>query len=359
MKTEAINLKIVEHLYKDPHQCIDSFDLLYTTDAMLTILRAKYGNTFIYTEKDKRITSKNVIKRIASLVIPPKWNSVKIANVANAHLQAVGRDAKGRKQYKYHPKWSKLHNQTKFYKMAAFGEKLPQIRHQVEKDLKQRQWTQTKTLALIVKLLEETHIRIGNEQYAKKNKTYGLTTLRSRHLSIKNNKMRFEFVGKRGKKHSVTLKNKKLMRLVNQCEELPGWELFKYFDENGNKHTIDSGMVNDYIHKLSGRLFTAKDYRTWSASIITFEYLKSMGVEANTNQNKKNILSAIDQARNALGNTRAVLRKYYLHPHIINCYENGNIATAFNISDSINDDAFFTASEKAMLQLIKTFKPKF
>ncbi|MDO1500072.1 DNA topoisomerase IB [Winogradskyella maritima] len=358
MNTEAINLDVVKQLYKEPQDMVDSFDLIYTSDDLLTVTRERKGKSFVYRHSGRKISSKKILDRINQLVIPPNWTDVRIAYDERAHLQAVGRDAKNRKQYRYHPRWNALRNKTKFFKMSAFGAKLPKIRAQVDKDLALKEWTQRKTLALVVRLMEETHIRIGNEQYAKRNKTYGLTTMRTKHVNLFKNKLKFEFVGKRGKAHSITLKNKKLIRLVNQCEEIPGWELFKFYDEKGTKQTIESSMVNQYIHDLTGQLFTAKDYRTWGASIIAFETLKFLGIPKDEKTIDKNLLAAVDEARQALGNTRTVLRKYYLHPHIVNSYKDGSIASAFNIADSIENDPYFSASEKAMLQLIKAYHPK-
>ena len=221
-------------------------------------------------------------------------------------------------------------NKTKFFKMVDFGKNLPKIRKQVDIDLKQKEWTLNKVLALIVKLLEETHIRIGNQQYAKRNKTYGLTTLRSRHITKDENKIRFEFVGKKGKEHKVTIKNKKLVKLVNQCQEIPGWNLFQYYDVDGVKRKVDSSLVNDYLHDICGELFTAKDFRTWSASFICFNKLLDIGIEEDETKNKKNVISAIDEAAKGLGNTRNVSRKYYIHPEILDTYKSGSIKKYFD-----------------------------
>ncbi|NNE31977.1 MAG: DNA topoisomerase IB [Winogradskyella sp.] len=355
MKKKTIDIDIANQLYADPENYIDSFNLVYASDDILIIERHKKDKEFIYLKKGKSVKSKKVIKRINDLVVPPAWQKVRIADLSNAHIQAIGRDLKGRKQYKYHVHWSKIRNRTKFYKMYAFGLQLPKLRAQVEIDLKHKKWTRTKVLALILKLLEETHVRIGNSYYAKTNETYGLSTLRSKHVDIYKDKLKFEFVGKRGKQHSITIRNKKLIRLVSQCEEIPGWELFKFFDAEGNKHSVDSTMINDYIHELSGDLFTAKDFRTWGASKICFETLENIGLSENEKHAKKNILKAIDTASEALGNTRNVLRKYYVHPLIMDSYLDGSIETYFNNSDTIDG---LTTTESSMLNLISTYKPK-
>ena len=217
--TDTITVKDV---LTKPEECIEYFNLVYVNDYNLSIKRLKKGELFSYQKENNLISDKNVLKRINDLVLPPMWKNVRISDLENGHLQAIGRDAKGRKQYKYHLNWNVIRNKTKFFKMVDFGKNLPKIRKQVDIDLKQKEWTLNKVLALVVKLLEETHIRIGNQQYAKRNKTYGLTTLRSRHLTKDEHKIRFEFVGKRGKEHKVTIKNKKLIKLINQCEEIPG-----------------------------------------------------------------------------------------------------------------------------------------
>jgi len=358
MKKLKFNKNFANQLFSNPENFIDTFGLRYANDSDLSIHRLPKGKAFYYTYKGKPIRSETVISRINALVIPPAWLGVKIAYTENSHIQAVGRDAKNRKQYKYHVKWTALRNQTKFYKMFLFGKHLPNIREKVDIDLNQPQWNRTKVLALIIRLLEETHIRIGNSYYAKNNKTYGLSTLRSKHLHLFGNKMKFEFVGKKGKEHSVTIRNKKLIKLVNKCEEIPGWELFKYYDEFGEKHTIDSSMVNEYLQSISGELFSAKDFRTWSASLIAFKNLMSAGIEKDSNKNQKNIIAAIDEASQALGNTRNVSRKYYVHPKILQDYSDGSIKTSFNKAISITTcDKNFSETEMALMSLIENYQP--
>ena len=354
-----INKTISKNLLNAPEESINNFNLVYVQDHHLSIKRIRKGKTFYYLENNQKILDKLILKRINDLVIPPMWNNTRISKLENGHLQAVGRDAKGRKQYRYHNTWQIIRNNAKFFKMISFGNSLPKIRAKIEKDLQQKSWTKTKVLALIVKLLEETHIRIGNQQYAKRNKTYGLTTLRNRHLTKEENKIRLEFKGKRGKEHKITIKNKKLVKLVNKCQEIPGWELFQYYDINGNKQAIDSSDVNEYLHKISGNSFTAKDFRTWSASLICFNELLDIGITKNENEKKKNILSAIDVAAKELGNTRNVSRQYYIHPEIFNTYNNSTIQKYFNLAEKQKNNTFLTASEKAMLRLIENYSPDF
>ncbi|UJH91454.1 DNA topoisomerase IB [Antarcticibacterium sp. 1MA-6-2] len=345
-------------ILENPIEAIELTNLVYVSENNLSIHRKKVGRGFTYIKKGEKVTDPATLDRIKKLVIPPAWTNVRISRFKNGHLQAVGRDEKKRKQYLYHPLWSNLRNQTKFFKMAKFGEKLPAIRQQVEKDLDLPKMTRKKVMALVIRLMEETHIRIGNAYYAKQNKTYGLSTLRARHVKTSKNKMKFEFVGKKGKEHSITIRNKKLVKLVNQCEEIPGWELFKFYDEDGNKHSLDSGMINEYIQEISCDQFSAKDFRTWSASKIFFETLYEIGYTEDEKENKKNILKAYDAAATGLGNTRTVCRSYYVHPRIVESYENGEILKYFSeIQPSEKKDyTSLSASEDKMLELIGDYK---
>ena len=244
-----------ELLSSEPHDVAAHMHLKYVNREALSILRIKEKDKFLYLLKNKPLNKKSEISRIEKLVIPPAWQEVKIASLANAHLQAVGYDLKHRLQYRYHDLWMRVRNRTKFLRMHHFGKSLPLIRKKVDEDLQLKGWPKNKVLALIVRLMEETHIRIGNQQYAKRNKTYGLSTLRTRHLKTSKNKLKFEFTGKKGKKHSITLNNRRLRKLVLQCEEIPGWNLFQFFDEDGIKTSVDSGMVNEYLQEISGRFF--------------------------------------------------------------------------------------------------------
>ncbi|SHJ11200.1 DNA topoisomerase-1 [Aquimarina spongiae] len=361
MNMERTNPKFLKQIITTPETVIDQLDLVYVDENQLKIIRQKKENNFCYLLDNKLISNEKDIKRIQKLVIPPAWQKVKITTLENGHLQAVGRDLKNRKQYRYHSLWKTIRNQTKFYKMTDFGKQLPKIRKRVDLDLEQRGWPKSKVLALIIRLMEETHIRVGNEQYAKRNKTFGLSTMRTRHVSLENNKMKFDFIGKRGKKHSVTLRNKKLIRLVNQCEEIPGWELFQYYDINGDKHSVDSGMINHYIHQICGDLFTAKDFRTWAATSIFFETLKDLKIGNSDQKRQKNVLQAFDAAAKGLGNTRNVCRKYYVHPAIERAYLDGSIQKTFdNIDNYISSSvSYFSPSEQGILELIGSYTPAF
>ena len=354
------NPKFLKRLMQEPEKVIDQLDLIYVNDDKLLIKRQKEKEGFQYFLNDQKLSKPEDLERIKSLVIPPAWTNVRIAALNNGHLQAVGRDLKNRKQYRYHPLWSKIRNQTKFFKMTSFGKKIPLIRERIDLDLKKHGWPKDKVLALIIRLMEETHIRIGNEQYAKRNKTYGLSTLRTRHVTLMKDKMKFEFVGKKGKKHSISLQNKKLIKLVNKCEEIPGWELFQYYDDQGIKHSVESGMVNDYIHEISGDLFTAKDFRTWSASIIFFENLMELGITKDEKIAHKNVLASFDAAADALGNTRNVCRKYYVHPYLVSSYMDGSIQPYFEKQMQLKDtQPNFTTTETVVLDMLGSYTPEF
>lgn len=344
----------------NPEKAAVVANLVYLNDdkTNFSIQRKRIEKDFVYEQEGLLIDEEEAIERIEALVIPPAWEHVRITHIANGHLQVVGRDLKNRKQYKYHPLWSKIRNQTKFFKMASFANILPEIRRQVEEDLKLKGMPKRKVLALVVKLMEETHIRIGNEYYAKRNKTYGLSTLRSRHVEQAKGKLKFHFVGKKGKEHTVTLRNKKLIRLVNRCEEIPGWELFKYFDEEHQKQTVDSGMINEYIQDISGDLFSAKDFRTWAATVVFFEAVRDIGYTEDENQNHKNVLAGFDAAANALGNTRNVCRKYYVHPEIVNSYKDGSIVSNFEAvnEEDYEPENFMSQTENVVRDAIKNFR---
>ena len=356
----TITKDTLQSILNSPEEAAKLANLIYVTDEHLTICRKKHGKGFRYCKNDQTIQSKPVLKRIKKLVIPPAWENVLIAEPENGHLQAVGRDDKDRKVYLYHDNWNKLRNETKFLKLAAFANVLPQLRRQVDSDLDDEQMTQRKVLALVIRLMEETHIRVGNTYYAKHNETYGLSTLRTRHVKTSESSLRFKFVGKKGKEHDIAITDQQLIDLVNQCEDIPGWDLFQFYDENGNKDHIDSGMVNDYIHELSGDLFSAKDFRTWAATKIFFETLRDLGYVAAEKENAKNILNAYDAAAQELGNTRSVCRDYYVHPVIPESYKDGSITKAFKKlkSGSLKNKPYFSKTEQVISAMLSTYEIK-
>lgn len=353
----VLSTEEVVSLINEPDKAAKKANLKYVSERELCIERKTKNDHFQYLKEGKPVKDPEELERIKKLVIPPAWKNVRICRIDNGHLQVVGRDDKDRKQYIYHPIWTQLRNQTKFFKMAAFGKVLPKIRAKVDEDLDQKGMPQDKVLALIIRLMEETHIRIGNDCYARENKSYGLSTLRRRHLQVSKGKMKFNFIGKRGKEHSVTVRNRKLRKLVNQCEEIPGWEIFKYYDKDGQKKVIDSGMVNDYIHDVCGELFSAKDFRTWSGTKIFFEYLRQEGFIENEKENKTNIIQAYDATAAALGNTRSVCRKYYVHPKVVDLYRSGEIVTYFDkVARKRKVRPHISQTEEILLEMINDFE---
>lgn len=347
----------VTSLLNNPDKAAEMANLRYVSEDQLCIERKRTSKSFKFLKNGEPLSDKEEVERIKKLVIPPAWENVKICPFPNGHLQVTGIDARSRKQYIYHPGWTEIRNQTKFYKMAAFGKMLPKIRKQVDENLDLKGMPQRKVIALVIRLMEETHIRIGNDCYAKQNKSYGLSTLRSRHVKISKGKMKFSFIGKKGKEHSISVRNKKLIRLVNRCEELPGWEVFKYIDENGEKKTIDSGMVNRYIQEITGELFSAKDFRTWGGTKVFFEKLMDMEYSDQEKDIKANIITAFDTAAEALGNTRSVCRSSYVHPKVVDLYESGEILPYFQkVARKRTSKPNLSKSEEVLLELLQDFE---
>ena len=284
-----------------------------------------------FDTKGARVADEDEIKRIRSLAIPPAYTSVWICPSKNGHLQATGRDAKGRKQYRYHPKWRGTADANKYGRVMAFAAALPGIRKRIEADMGKPGLPREKVLATVVKLLETTLIRVGNEEYAKTNKHYGLTTLRNRHVKIEGGHLEFTFQGKSGVDHSIELQNPRLARVVQRCQELPGHDLFQYLDEDGNRHGIDSGDVNAYLHEITGEPFTAKDFRTWAGTVLAALALKEFESFDSEAAAKKNIVAAIERVAERLGNTPSVCRKCYVHPVILEAYIDGSMLDALRI----------------------------
>ncbi|MDF2553601.1 MAG: topoisomerase [Chryseobacterium sp.] len=351
--------KIVK-IMKDPVASAKAVNLIYTSDAETAgIIRKKRGAKYSYYKDGEKIKDKAEITRINSLVIPPAWENVWICALDNGHLQATGFDALKRKQYRYHSLWSALRNHTKFYRMLQFGYALPEIRLQLEKDLALRNFEKRKILALVVSLMQRTNIRIGNSIYEKLYGSFGLTTLKGKHVKVQGQKINFSFKGKKGIMHNVDLKSKRLSKLITKCKEIPGKELFQYYDDEGNRHAIDSGMVNDYIKEISGDDFTAKDFRTWSGTVNALIAFKEIGYAENNTQYKKKVKEALEIVASHLGNTSTVCRKYYVHPLVINLYENNSIKKYLDALEVIEENdgkASLTYEEKLVLKILENEK---
>ena len=316
----------LEKIGRDPQITAKAVGLRYTKNTTNGYFRHRKNDDFFYLDKEeKRIKDKWVLERIKKLVIPPAWENVWISTHENGHLQATGIDAKGRKQYRYHPHWNKIRNQSKFYQLRSFAQALPLIRKQVEIDLNKKGLPFEKVVALVVKLIELTNIRIGNEAYKKLYGSFGLTTLRDKHVQFDKTKIYFDFIGKKGINHKISVQSKKLASLVKKCKDIPGQDLFQYYDDNGQRHTIGSTDINNYLKSITGQDFTAKDYRSWSGSINAFVAFHRLEIPCNTTECKRRIIEVLDEVAHVLGNTRTVCKKYYVHPTVINAFEKGTI----------------------------------
>ena len=271
------------------------------------------------------IRRRGVLARIAKLAVPPAWTDVWICPDPRGHLQATGRDARGRKQYRYHPDWRACRDETKFERMQAFAAALPKIRARTTADLARRGLPREKVLGAVVQLLERSLIRVGNDEYAKQNRSFGLTTLRDSHVTIRGTALRFEFRGKSGIRHSVGLNDRRLARIVRQCRDLPGQELFQYLDEAGRRQDVTSTDVNAYLREIAGEDFTAKDFRTWAGTVLAAKALRDAEAAESAGRAKKQVLQVVEAVAGVLGNTRTVCRKSYIHPHVIDAYMDGSL----------------------------------
>jgi DNA topoisomerase-1 len=311
---------------------------------------------YIYEGKPWR--KKEDIQRIRSLAIPPSWTAVWICPLPNGHIQATGLDMRKRKQYRYHALWTVLRNETKFHRLYEFGKALPALRSKLEHDLAQKELTATKVVATVVSLMERTYIRIGNEGYEKQYGSHGLTTLKDNHVAITGDKIRFSFKGKKGIIHNITLKSKRLARIVHTCREIPGKELFQYYDSEGKAQPIDSGMINSYIKENTGMDFTSKDFRTWAGSLNLLRSLSAMGKAVTAAETKKNIVAALDEVSLKLGNTRTVCKKYYVHPGLIELYEQNSLNKYLGELDTLeepDDITGLTADERVLMKILQSF----
>lgn len=300
--------------------------LRYVTDTMPGIRRERAGHGFRYRYPTGDIVDEQeVLNRIKSLVVPPAWQDVWICPDPAGHLQATGRDDRKRKQHRYHRRWREIRDETKYGRMIAFGKALPGIRKRVFRDLALRDLSRDKVLAAVVRLLEVSLIRVGNDEYARENESFGLTTMRDRHVNVNGSTLQFSFRGKSGKWHKVDIRDRRLARVVKSCQDLPGQELFQYVDEQGNRQDVRSTDVNDYLRETTGQDFTAKDFRTWAGTVLGAMALREFEEFDSKAQAKKNIVQAIENVAQRLGNTPAVCRKCYVHPDVIDAYLDGTL----------------------------------
>lgn len=351
-----IPIQKIHAILNDVEKTAKAIHLIYLLDKDVGICRVKKGDRFHYLLNDKKISDKSTLERINKLVIPPAWNNVWICPVEAGHLQATGFDAKNRKQYKYHALWNALRNHTKFYRLHAFGKAIPIIRQQLEKDLSLSGMPVEKVLAAVVCLMEQTSIRVGNSIYEKLYGSFGLTTLKNKHVKIVGSQMQFIFKGKKGVAHNISIKSQRLAKIVKQCRDIPGKELFQYYDAEGNHKCIDSGMVNNYLKTITGQDFTAKDFRTWAGTLQAILAFEEIGLGATATDVKRNIVEVLDRVAIHLGNTRTVCKKYYVHPVIIELYENNTLQFYLkqldkrNISIKVNG---LTKEEKLLMSILE------
>lgn len=324
---EGIKLsdKTIKAILSDAEKAAQAINLLYVQDNQPGIIRIKKGNVFHYFFGKKKLADKKMLERINKLAIPPAWENVWICSLDNGHLQATGMDARKRKQYKYHRLWNTLRNHTKFYRLYEFGKTIPSIRKQLANDLSLPGLPAEKILAAIVCLMDQTGMRIGNDIYEKLYGSFGLTTLRNRHVKIHGSNMQFIFKGKKNIPQNISIDNRRLAKIVRQCSEIPGKELFQYYADDGSHKKIDSGMVNSYLKSITGQEFTAKDFRTWAGTVQAVTAFNDIVSEESQIDIKKNIIEVLDKVSAYLGNTRTVCKKYYVHPLIIDLYERNNL----------------------------------
>jgi DNA topoisomerase I len=350
--------RVIATLTPDPVESARAASLRYVTDTTPGISRRKRGTGFEYIEPmGKVIRDPDELQRFRSLAIPPAWREVWICPLGNGHLQATGRDAKGRKQHRYHPRWREVRDENKYGRILAFAKALPVIREKVNNDLRLPGLPRDKILATVVRLLETSHIRVGNEEYARQNRSYGLATLRNRHVNVSGSTIRFEFRGKSGVEHALDINDRRLAKIIKRCQDLPGYELFQYLDDDGQRHTIDSSDVNEYIRQIAGEEFSTKDFRTWAGTVLAARALQQFETAVSDSQSKRNIVQAVESVAKKLGNTKAVCRKCYIHPAVIEAYTDGSLLRVLKrrvkkeITGSVNK---LEPEEAAVLGLFRT-----
>ncbi|MGN6380546.1 MAG: DNA topoisomerase IB [Gaiellales bacterium] len=333
-----------------------SAGLRYVNDGDPGFSRRRRGRGFQYLSTTGRPLSARQRDRISSLAIPPAWTDVWICPVSNGHIQATGRDARGRKQYLYHPRWREVRDETKYHRMLAFGKALPRIRRRVRRDLGQRKLSRERVLAAVVSLLDRTTIRVGNEEYARDNQSFGLATMRSRHVDVHGDTIGFRFRGKGGKVHHIQLSDARIARVVRRCEHLPGQRLFQYLDADGTAHDVGSSDVNEYLREISGEDFTAKEFRTWTGTVLAAWALHDLAIDnPDASGSKAQIVSAVETVAEELGNTPAICRRCYVHPDVFSAHLDGTLQTALEeqAGHSLAGTRGLSSHEAAVLALLR------
>jgi DNA topoisomerase-1 len=356
-ESEKLDTGLTIAVFVDPLESAKAAGLRYVTDDEPGIRRQKRGKGFTYLDpQGKTIKDEKTLERIQKLAIPPAWTDVWVCPRPNGHLQATGRDARGRKQYRYHANWREVRDETKFGRMIAFGDSLPKIRERIDRDMSQRGLGREKVLATVVKLLETTLIRVGNKEYVKQNNSFGLTTLRDQHVDVEGSTLRFEFRGKSGKEHSVEVQDRRLARIVKQCRDVPGQKLFQYLDGNGERQSVSSEDVNAYLRETTGEDFSAKDFRTWGGTVLALSALLEVGACESEREANKAVVEAIKHVSGQLGNRPAICRKYYVHPVVIQSFLEGTLRDTLEdaVEDSPEDESNgLRRLEAQVLRLLK------
>jgi DNA topoisomerase-1 len=342
----------------DPQDAAETAGLRYVSDDRPGIRRRRSGKGFAYTRPDgTKLTDDLIVRRIKALVIPPAWTDVWICPFADGHIQVTGRDAKGRKQYRYHPRFREVRESTKYEHVVAFAEALPTIRTQVRAHMALRGLPREKVLATVVHLLESTLIRVGNDDYARQNNSYGLTTLKTRHAAVNGNEVRFRFTGKSGKQWLLRVKDRRIAKIIKACQDLPGQELLQYLDSDGDPQDVTSSDVNAYLKEITGKHITAKDFRTWSGTVLAAMALNELKSFDSAAQAKRNLRAAIENVAARLGNTPTICRKCYVHPEVLTSYLNGNLVLEIKsaVEGELRDElAGLLPEEAAVLAMLRS-----
>jgi DNA topoisomerase-1 len=342
---------------ESPREAAKDAGLRYSSDERPGIRRRRRGRGFQYLDADGHtITDTAERARIEALAVPPAWTDVWICPSSNGHLQATGRDARGRKQYRYHPRWREVRDEAKYDRLIAFAAALPRIRRRVDRDIARHALSKPRVVATIVRLLDETSIRVGNDEYARENRSFGLTTMRKRHVDVDGSRIRFRFQGKSGKASDVDVTDPRVARVLRRCEGLPGQHLFRYVDEDGEPVDVDSDDVNDYLREVTGDDFTAKDFRTWTGTVLAAWALDELGEAGSPRQAKRQVVRAVESVAQELGNTPAVCRSAYVHPQVIETHLEGNLARQLSRKANRRVERGMrglTAHEAAVLALLR------
>ncbi len=346
----------LKKLVMDAAASAAAIDLHYVSDQNPGISRLRKGKNFSYELAGKPLSDEETLSRIHALVLPPAWEGVWICPDPAGHLQATGIDARGRKQYRYHPAWHELRSQTKFYHLYELGKALPAIRERIDRDLSRQGLPLEKVLAALVSIMQHTGIRIGSNEYEKLYGSFGLSTLKDKHVRIKGHEVRFTFKGKKGVSQQLSLKSRRLARIVQQCRDIPGEELFQFMNGDGIAQAVDSGRLNSYIKEISGGNFTAKDFRTWTGTLTALQAFREIGCAvASETEAKRNINTALDTVSRYLGNTRAVCRKYYVHPAILDLYACSKLESYLSVLDAQPDipGNGLTKEEEVLMKILE------